>query len=185
MTLSKSCLLAAAIGLSAGSLVLASPAQAITTWNWSITTTNPTQFGSGTFTTADVTPTPGTTYNITGISGTYTHNNTLYVIDRLDYGYGSADNTFRWDGTNSSPILATANGISFRTTAFYYFNFFYAGLSYGPINESINDYGPGSLIAASTLSPVAPPVPGPLPIFGLATTFCMSRRLRRRAIKLN
>ena len=48
----------------------ASPAQALV-WNWSFSTDVPSQFGSGTFTTGDVIPSPGVFYDIFDISGTY------------------------------------------------------------------------------------------------------------------
>jgi hypothetical protein len=108
----NSCVASLAIaGLALG--LQASPAKALTTWNWSFTTNIADQFGSGTFTTADVVPTAGVTYTITGISGTYNRDGTAYTIFSLS-DFGSASNTFQWDGTNASPLLLDLAGVSFK-----------------------------------------------------------------------
>ena len=172
----------------------AKPAYAVTTWNWSFTTLNTDgngpgdQFGSGTFTTADVTPTANTTYTITGISGTYSRGGTTYTITGLG-NRGGADNTFRWDGTQSSPIIATNNGISFfvDSSPAYQVNLYAtSGAGYRPIFfQGTGFSGADGNIASSQLSPVYPApgpsdVPGPLPLFGAVAAFQASRRLRRR-----
>jgi hypothetical protein len=79
-----------------------SNALAVTTWNWTFTTDIAGQSGSGTFTTADAVPTVGTTYQITGISGSYTRDGIPYSITSL---IGGDANQFRWEGTSSSSIL--------------------------------------------------------------------------------
>jgi hypothetical protein len=77
----------------------------VTTWNWSFAATS-SQSGLGTFTTADVVPTTGTTYTITGVSGTYNRGGTPYTIT----GRSNFENKFQWNGTTSSPILTNKYG---------------------------------------------------------------------------
>jgi hypothetical protein len=74
-------------------------AQAVALWNWSFTTDVTDIYGSGTFTTADVVPTPGTIYTITGISGIYKRGGTAYSITGPST---SLENTFQWTGESSS-----------------------------------------------------------------------------------
>ena len=173
------------LALAASCAVLAlqsNPAQAITTWNWSFTTNIADQYGSGTFTTADVVPTAGVTYPITAISGTYNRAGTIYNILGLSTDVG-ADNTFQWNGTSSSPIIATYDGISFQVSdgviasdvKMYYDNF--SSNDFEPISETTTSF-PGSDGSVSTSS--LNPVPGPLPLFGAAVAYSWSRRLRRR-----
>lgn len=172
--------LAAAASLA--SLAVPNAAQALT-WNWSFTTTDPTQFASGTFTTADVVPAVGTTYQITGISGTYNRDSSSYAITSLDDTYGNA---FRWDGTPTSAI----------NTEYYNWIAFRVGLGAGAFVQMANGSNFGFLpvsvtgstfpgndanITNSLLSPVpSASVPGPLPLFGAGAAFGWSRRLRRR-----
>jgi hypothetical protein len=99
---SRSALCALAISssaLTAGVVLLPSAAQALTTWNWSFTTTSALQFGSGTFTSADTVPTANAPITITGISGTYSRDGATYNITGLLNGL---DNVVYWDGTSSS-----------------------------------------------------------------------------------
>jgi hypothetical protein len=91
-------------------------AHAITTWNWSFVGASFSQSASGTFTTADVMPTPGVTYPIIGITGAYNRDGVAYNITGLSSAYGS-DNQFQVGGLPSSPILLTASGISFSVDA--------------------------------------------------------------------
>ena len=171
---------------SAGILLAAvAPAQAVTTWNWSFTTTNPQRFGSGTFTTADVNPTTNTPYQITGISGTYTSNSIAYSITSLGI---DLPNTFYYDGTSTSPIIidgiVEGGGINFIAGASI--NIIRAA-DRGPV-VSIQTPTEDFSIASSLLQPVSAPapasVPGPLPLLGAAAAFGASRRLRQR-IKLH
>ncbi len=92
----------AASALSIG--LQATPAQAITTWNWSFTTDLSERYGSGTFTTADVIPTAFTTYSILDIDGTYSRDGNTYTITGLS-NYQGASNTFQLDGTVLSAIF--------------------------------------------------------------------------------
>jgi hypothetical protein len=120
----------AATGLAIG--LQATPAQAITTWDWSFTTDISDQFGSGTFTTADVVPTANTTYAITGISGTYNRGGTTYAITNIS-SFNLADNLFQWDGTSLSSILATQGGISFDADGLG-INIYKLGVGFGPVD---------------------------------------------------
>jgi hypothetical protein len=166
----------AAVGLAIS--LQATPAQAITTWDWSFTNLSGSRSGSGTFTTADVVPTANTTYDILGLSGTYSHSGTTYDILGLSSSAG-ADNTFRWDGTPSSSIISNGNGIVFTTSGGISVKI-YSISGLGPINgtrSSLN--GNLYILSGSTLQPQQP-VPGPLPLFGAAAAYSWSRRLRRR-----
>jgi hypothetical protein len=157
--------------------VQALASQAITTWNWSFTTAavNPDQFGSGTFTTADVIPTAFTTYSILDIDGTYYRNGITYNITGLS-NFGGASNEFQWDGTVLSAILSDNSGISYvlddsTTEVNMYFN----NASFNAINNVSTTFD-GLNIVSSSLTPV----PGPLPLFGAAAAYSWSRRMRRR-----
>jgi hypothetical protein len=163
----------AATGLGIG--LQATPAQAITTWDWSFTTSISDQFGSGTFTTADVVPTANTTYAIIGISGTYNRGGSAYAITNLS-SFNQADNLFQWDGTSLSSILATQGGISFVAGGLG-INLYKLGSGYGPVDSQRTQFqGADGAITSSSLNPV----PGPLPLFGAAAAYSWSRQLRRR-----
>lgn len=173
---------------SAGLLLTAvTPAQAVTIWNWSFTTSNAQQFGSGTFTTTDVIPAINTAYTITGISGTYNRGGTAYTITGLDTGN---PNIFYYDGTNTSPVIVdgvfttSGGGISFRADG-KSVNLFRASTTRGPLASTSSGFsGADASITSSLLQPVSSPapasVPGPLPLFGAAAGFAASRRLRKR-----
>jgi hypothetical protein len=146
------------LSLAALSLAFAAPAQAITLWNWSFTGRG-NQSASGTFTTADVTPTAGVTYTITGITGTYNRDFTAYTITGLD-SYQNASNTFRWNGTPSSSLLSYQRGISFALANAYrnQVNLYNNRSSYAPITSTLTNFaGPDDSVASSTLSPTAVP----------------------------
>ena len=165
------------LALAASGAVLplqATPAQAITTWNWGYGLDNA-DFASGTFTTADVVPTVDVTYDILGISGTANLGGTDYQITGLS-GYYGPDNTFRWDGTSLSPILATGSGISFSTLSGPDLNIYFGAPGYGGISFVADNMGGTQNVESSILNPV----PGPLPLFGAAAAYSWSRQLRRR-----
>ena len=174
---SRSCLITA--GLVSAAVHLPLPASAVTVWNWSFQTTSPNQSASGTFTTADVTPTAFTTYSITSIDGTYINNGSSYAILGLSDFYYS-DNLFQWNGTSLSTILTTNNGIAFRTVDDKV-NFYSRGPGMS-VQYTYNENTSGYNITSSTLSPQSSPpsVPGPLPLFGAAAAFSSSRHIRRR-----
>jgi hypothetical protein len=154
------------------------PSQAVTTWNWSFTSAavNPDQFASGTFTTADVTPTAFTTYSILDIDGTFFRNGITYSITGLSSLIG-ASNTFQWDGTALSPVISDYDGISFFVSSSNEVNFYSDDTGYNAVDETYTDFpGTDPVISSSTLTPV----PGPLPLFGAATAYSWSRRMRRR-----
>jgi hypothetical protein len=168
-----------------GAALAPSNAFAVTTWNWSFTTNISDQFGSGTFTTTDVVPTAGTTYQITGVSGTYNRGGIANAITSLQT---DATNQFRWDGTSSSPILAdfvefiefNLNGTTSEFVRLGQNN----NVGFSAINIATTSFfGFDGDITSSTLAPSSPPstaVPGPLPLLGAAAAFQASRRLRRR-----
>jgi hypothetical protein len=169
---------ACATALLTASVLLWTPAHAVTTWNFSFSATGG-RSASGTFTTTDVIPTVNTSYAITGISGTYTEGGSSYPITGLT-SFVAADNLFRWSG-DASPINVSSFGISFST-------------SIGPfnLNSSSSGFNPptflndGSFdshsISSSSLSaaPSATGAPGPLPFLGTSAAFGWSRRLRKR-----
>ena len=176
INLIKTCAAAVTLGVA----LAPSNALAVTTWNWSFANdTN--QSGSGTFTTDDVVPTVGTTYQITGVSGTFKAGGTAFTIT----GLAVSPNRFQWSGTTSSSILTDANrAIAFRAgsgTVYLY----QTTPGFNPIAISQAFGFPGSVgrITSSSLAPYSPPstaVPGPLPLLGAAAAFQASRRLRRR-----
>ena len=105
-----------------------------------------------------MTPTAGVIYNITGITGTYNRESVAYEITGLS-DYVGADNTFMWDGTSSSSILASFDGISFTTSSNNAVNMYSDADEYGPVSRIKTNFigtveGP---ISSSTLSPTAVP----------------------------
>ena len=176
----KTCAAAVTLGVA----LAPSNALAVTTWNWSFATDIADQFGSGTFTTADVVPTPGTTYQITGVSGTYNRGGTASTITGLDTNDSFA-NQFRWSGTSSSSILSDSfEFIGFEMPSGGNVGFYNSNPGFNPINRSFTTFsGVDGSITSSSLAPDSPPstaVPGPLPLLGAAAAFQASRRLRRR-----
>jgi len=134
-----------------------------------------------------VTPQANVRYDITGISGTYTIGGNTYAITSLE-SY-NADDKFEWDGTLTSAILTSNNGISFAAGNDVFANPYSLQISgYEPLfrvkfffNDDENDI----FITSSSLSPQAPDpdpasVPGPLPLMGAGAAFAWSRRLRKR-----
>ena len=165
-----------------------SNALAVTTWNWSFTTNIADQSGSGTFTTADVVPTAGTTYQITGVSGTYNRGGTAYTITGLDTSWR---NQFQWNGTTSSPILIDSTDLEerqapkFNLTGGNSLTLLQDGaMGFNPVNVAYASFlGDDGSITSSSLAPYSPPptgAPGPLPLLGAVAAFQASRRLRRR-----
>jgi hypothetical protein len=152
------------------------PSQAITTWNWNFTTAsvNPDQFGSGTFTTADVTPTAFTTYSILDIDGTYSRNGITYNITGLD-SFGGVSNRLQWDGTVLSAILSDNSGISFSLDSSTEVNIYFNNAVFNAVNFVSTPFDSLNIVSSSLT-----PVPGPLPLFGAATAYSWSRRMRRR-----
>jgi hypothetical protein len=160
-------------------------AQAIIIWDWSFTTDEPEQFGSGTFTTDGVVPTAGITYSITEISGTYNRGGTAFpIIGLASSGFGSA-NQFQWDGTSFSPIIVQSLQLSSFEGGIRFIVHTGTGVAlalqssslFGPAEAAFTTFpGRDGSITSSSVAPV----PGPLPLFGAAAAFHASRRLRRR-----
>lgn len=183
----KSCAVVVPL-VAAAALLDGGHAQALTTWNWSFTTDIADQYGSGTFTSADVAPTANAPIKITGISGTYARNGSVYNITGLKGPYDGIDDSVYWDGTSSSPINVNGKysglagrGFSATLEGGKYFSLF--SYSSGPVTILGTDFsGSDGAITSSSLSPVADPapVPGPLPVLGAAAAFGWSRRMRRR-----
>lgn len=180
------------------------PGRALT-WNWTFRSGEilgpPSLSGSGTFTTDGTSFQANTTYEITGISGTFIDTNRTGTVNTIT-GLGDENSIppapyfLRWDGSASSPIITDILGISFKFTGSSTI-----GPNPGPFNDTANLYnspalntynpvnritsdilyggGSGEVIASSTLIP-ANAVPGPLPLMGAAAAFGWSRRLRRR-----
>ncbi len=158
----------------------ATPAQAITTWNWSFTTDISGQYASGTFTTTDVIPTAFTTYSILDIDGTYSRGGSTYNIEGLS-DYMDAENEFQWDGTVLSPIISTTYGISFLTSGNNVNLYRLTSSGFDPVKYTATEFGGSDGdIVSSSLTPSLTPVPGPLPVFGAAAAYSWSRRMRRR-----
>lgn len=135
-------------------------AQAISLWNWSFSSSN--SSGIGTFTTADVTPTPNTTYQITGITGTYTRSSTSYNITGLSNYNGIADNKFQWSGTGSQ-IRTTWGGFGFKINTNNLVNLFFDSQAenvFGNSDIFATDFGgaigESGTITTSSLEPATP-----------------------------
>lgn len=166
-------------GLLGAGVMQAFPAQAVTIWQWSFSTDLADQFGEGTFTTADVTPNPGVTYALIGITGTYHRDGTSHTITALSSAF-QANNVFRWDGTSLSAILSDNRGISF-TAGSTPVNISHFPSGFDAINGLQSDFnGRDGNITSSQLNPV----PGPLPLLGAAAAYRWSRSLRRRRTKI-
>jgi hypothetical protein len=165
--------------------LLSAPAQAITIWNWSFTGSS-NQSASGTFQTADVTPTAGVTYTITGITGTYNRDSVAYTITGLDTTFVNPSNTFQWDGTPSSSLLSDLGGISFNTSSNSVNIFYSRNDGYQPVDGTFTNFGIGDdYIVSSTLSP-ATPVPwetDALPVMGSTILFGLGIWAKRKFAK--
>jgi hypothetical protein len=145
----KTCAAAVTLGVA----LAPSNALAVTTWNWSFATDIADQFGSGTFTTADVFPTPGTTYQITGVSGTYNRGGTAYTITGLDTNDSFA-NQFRWSGTSSSSILSDFfEYIVFKVTSGSTVGLCNTNPGFNPINRSFPPFRAWMDLSRHLLSP--------------------------------
>ena len=173
---------ALAAAASLATLFVPNAARALT-WNWSVTGSKGS--AQGTFTTAGATAQAGITETITGATGTYTRSNTADAGTYTIAGLVSAllgDNTFRWDGSNASPLIVDFGGISFKFAATSNeLNIFYHDRTggYAAAEKFISTFsGNDGSITSSTLAPQA--VPSPLPVLGAGAAFGWSRRLRRR-----
>jgi hypothetical protein len=182
----KTCAAAATLGVA----LAPSSALAVTTWNWFFAAGPGQPFGSGTFTTADVTPAANTTYEITAISGTYNVSGSSYSITGLE-SYSPTNNTFRWNGSSSSPILLNSgfdSAIIFNISTSGQVLLSKGGTgAWAPLDGLFDPvYGEPYTVITSSLAPVIIPpapstaAPGPLPLLGAAAAFLASRRLRRR-----
>ncbi len=146
--------------LTIGSLSLANQSAHALSWTWSLVDTNG-QTSSGTFTTNGTSYQTGTTYTITGITGTSNINATGKTIAAIN---GGGSNLLQWDGTNSSPIITkitNSSGIAWNNTDGSYVNIYYNGSGFSAVNISYTWYsGSDPGITSSTLTPVAStPVP--------------------------
>lgn len=136
---------------------------------------------------------PSTTFNITGISGTIGGFN----ITGLSTTFGPPSNQFQALSSSDVNVLTNTAGISFVTgevllvgppLVYSKWNIFNNGSGFATANRYVTS-SPSTSPSSGTLlvpGPPAPPqfsvVPGPLPIFGAAAAFGMSRRLRRRVL---
>ena len=198
-------------------ILLSAPSNAIavTLWNWSfvapdrITGFDQTISGSGTFVTADVTPTPGTIYEIIGISGIYDDSSFVDGTGIVSLSSSTIPKVFRYDG-ESSPLITDFRGIKFVVLSGMEVHLQYRGDEddYGPTGtvitrESFTRNGITREIArlydnvSSTLSPVSAgdtgdlgsatstSVPAPLSVFCAGAAFKNVRRLRELSKRLH
>jgi hypothetical protein len=135
----------------------------------------------------------GTAYDVNTFAGTYNANtakfNTLANNGLMPW----------WGNASLAQQFSAAVGASLGTPVGGSFgpNFAYAlqvetfatyvnGKAFLPANSNVYDYSfqtnESGTYATATLAPPPPPagVPGPLPLFGAAAAFGLSRRLRRR-----
>ena len=145
------------VGSSIGFLFVANQGAHALSWNWSLVDFNG-QTSSGTFTTDGTSYQAGTTYNITGITGTSNIGSIGHTIAGLNSLYAGASNILQWDGTNSSPLISDGGGIAWDNDdgqALVVFSF--SGV-YAAVNYTVNTYYPYGLgsITSSTLTPAVP-----------------------------
>ena len=149
-------------GLTIGSLSLANQSAHALSWNWSVVDGNG-QTSSGTFTTDGTSYQAGTTYNITGITGTSNLGATGKTIANINSSFSRPSNTLKWDGTNSSPLITQYDGIAWDNTDGKSVQIYYdvSGGSYNAANQWISQYTTFHYpITSSTLTPAAStPVP--------------------------
>ena len=131
-----------------------------------------------------MTPTAGVTYSITGITGTYNRDSVAHTITGL-YSSAGAPNTFRWNGTPSSPLLSNYGGIWFNTSSnqvsMYYNNRFSSG--YRSIDSTLSNFiGTDDSIVSSTLTPV-PWETDALPVVGTTILFGLGVWAKRKSAK--
>jgi hypothetical protein len=121
--------------------------------------------------------TPGTIYDITGVSGSIDG----VAISGLD-SYLGASQKFKFD---PDWILTDSDGISFVDAGGVKWNIFNQLVGFDKASNYVTSGSflpdTGSINEAGTQAPSAPPsAPGPLPLFGASVAFGMSRQLRRR-----
>lgn len=182
--------LAAGTALFLGIPLVPLEAQAVTLWNWAITGSDGT--GSGTFETADVVPSPLTSYQIIGMTGSVTRQGVVTPVAALNSNFASF---FQWNGGSQSPILVgpSGSGIFWFSSApeESYFELYSSGPGAFAAADSLffTSGSTGDLIysiSQSTLSPQQDPVgtPAPLPLAGAAVAYRLSRRVRKRLRKI-
>jgi MYXO-CTERM domain-containing protein len=169
-------------------------------WDWSVagTATSSTTgsiSGSGTFTTNGDTPTVGTTYSITSVTGSFTGDVPgTFSITGLENA-----SSFQWSGEGANQLLVkvlppdvvdlSVDGAPSRSVEIYAISFadFIPAQTLtvidfsGPCN-GICEYSltSASLTPQSGPDPGPDPVPGPLPLMGAGAAFGWSRKVRRR-----
>jgi len=149
-------------GLTIGSLSLANQSAHALSWNWAYSDDQGGQ-AQGTFTTGGASYNSADVYTISAIAGTYTPSGgSAETITGLSTS-GGADETFKWDGTNSSTILVTSNGFSYVTNQGSDVNIDSAGGINGYLaadNWVNGSSGGGGNVTSSILTPAAStPVP--------------------------
>jgi hypothetical protein len=147
-------------GLTIGSLSLANQSAHALSWHWAYSDDQG-GHAQGTFTTGGASYNSADVYTISAIAGTYTPSGgSAETITGLS-GSGGADETFKWDGTNSSTILVTSSGFSYVTNQGSDVNIYSAGINgYLAAEYWLNGSGGGGNVTSSILTPAAStPVP--------------------------
>jgi len=150
-------------GLTIGSLSLANQSAHALSWHWAYSDDQG-GLAQGTFTTGGASYNSADVYTISAIAGTYTPSGgSAETITGLS-GSAGADQTFMWDGTNTSTILLNNNGFEYVTNRNSDFNIYKSGAG----NTTAGPYlaagtwanGSGGYVTSSTLTPAAStPVP--------------------------
>jgi len=112
-------------GLTIGSLSLANQSAHALSWHWAYSNDQG-GLAQGTFTTGGASYNSTDVYTISAIAGTYTPNGgSAETITGLSSAvYPFVDQTFMWDGTNSSTILVNNNGFEYVTNQGSDFNIY-------------------------------------------------------------
>lgn len=136
----------------------------------------------------------GTTYDVTTFEGSYSNNSSRFTTTEMPwFGSGSLAEQFAIavGAQLGTPVLGT-NGPYFAYSIVFnptfgntsILSYSYDSSSNPPtvVKSSAGEFFNNTYAVVSAQAPSA--VPGPLPLFGAAAAFGMSRRLRRR-IKLS
>ena len=155
-------------GLTIGSLSLANQSAHALSWNWAYSDDQGGQ-AQGTFTTGGASYNSADVYTISAITGTYTPSggSAETITGLSSVVWPQVDQTFKWDGTNTSTILLNNNGFEYVTNRNSDFNIYKSGAgntTAGPYLAAeywfINGSSGGGANVTSSISPAAStPVP--------------------------
>ena len=154
-------------GLTIGSLSVVNQSAHALSWHWAYIDDQG-GLAQGTFTTGGASYNSADVYTISAIAGTYTPSggSAETITGLSSVVWPQVDQTFKWDGTNTSTILLNNNGFEYVTNRNSDFNIYKSGAgntTAGPYLAAgtwANGSGGGGYVTSSTLTPAAStPVP--------------------------